>query len=732
MGIITRQQRCAGLPAALQPAWAALPLAVASVTCLLLAPEAAAQQGSRSASDLPIEEIVVTGNNVYRDRTEDINPTLAYGLDFFQRFEPSTVGEMLKRTPGVVFTSDVLEYDAVQLRGLDAAYTEVLINGRPVPGQGADRTFFVDRIPSELVERVEIIRSPSADMSSQGVAGSLNIILKDGAQLEGLTTRLGTTYYDQDDRFRNTGSVAYADAGDSYDFWVGANVQERRNPKQKLEAYFDDEALEGFAYEDDTRDGTDSSVNGSLGLQLPAGNLRLNGYYVYTDRSEEEYVREYEGGVVDVDAADLIAIATQKEAIDQTSWGLDGIYTLPLGEGELALSAAMSHFDEDTKNFETEEAFEGGISQGIEEGEEALDIKDNNYAAEASYTYPLWDGGELKTGLSYSLNEREGLQAGFFDVDADIEETRWAPYAKLTVDITAALTVEGGVRYDIYERDVDNEDGAASQDGEEVLPSLSLRWELTEATRVTASVARTLRRPEFDLVTPFEEDETPDDDDATIGNPALDSELAWGYDLGLEHRIANRGIVGINVFYRDIEDVIEITDTGLPYDGGDGSIFTPQNIGDGTASGVELDISTPLDFIGLDNTGFYANYAWLDSEIEDPFTGEDRAFRNQPDYVYNISLTQDIPGFGGAGISYQQRGDSLATEFEEYVVTEYDGNLELFVEWNITDNSVLRLTGTNLLDQEKIEYIRDYGEPISEIQYEESTPTYSLVWRAAF
>ncbi|WP_187275718.1 TonB-dependent receptor plug domain-containing protein [Parahaliea aestuarii] len=705
---------------------------VASVAFLLLSPEVLAQGSSGSESSLPIEEIVVTGNNVYRDRTEDINPTLAYGLDFFQRFEPSTVGEMLKRTPGVVFTSDVLEYDAVQLRGLDAAYTEVLINGRPVPGQGADRTFFVDRIPSELVERVEIIRSPSADMSSQGVAGSLNIILKDGAQLEGLTTRIGTTYYEQDDRFRNTGSVAYADAGDTYDFWLGANVQERRNPKQKLEEYFDDGSLEGFAYEDDTRDGTDTSLNGSLGLQLPAGNLRFNGYYVYTDRSEEEFVREYEGETVDVNAADLVAIARQKESIDQTSWGLDGIYTLPLGEGEMALSGAVSHFDEDTQNFETEEEFEDGMSQGVEEGEETLDIEDSSYAAEASYTYPVWEGGELKAGLSYSLNEREGLQAGFFDVEADIEETRWAPYAKLTQDLGDALTVEGGLRYDMYERDVDNEDGSASQDGNELLPSLSLRWDMTQATRITASVARTLRRPEFDLVAPFEEDETPDDEDATFGNPELDSELAWGYDLGLEHRIANRGIIGINLFYRDIEDVIEITDTGLPYDDGDGTIFTPQNIGDGTASGVELDISTPLDFIGLDNTGFYANYAWLDSEIEDPFTGEDRAFRNQPDYVYNISLTQDFPGFGGAGISYQQRGDSLETEFQEYVVTGYDGNLELFVEWNITENSVLRLTGTNLLDQEKVEHIRDYGDPISEIQYEESTPTYSLVWRAAF
>ena len=51
-------------------------------------------------------------------------------------------------------------------------------------GQG-DRSFFVDRIPAELVERIEIIRSPRADQPSDGMAGSLNVVLKEGATLTG-------------------------------------------------------------------------------------------------------------------------------------------------------------------------------------------------------------------------------------------------------------------------------------------------------------------------------------------------------------------------------------------------------------------------------------------------------------------------------------------------------------------------------------------------------------------
>src|SRR3546814_8252959 len=78
---------------------------------------------------------------------------------------------MLKRVPGATFTSDVLEYDGVQMRGLPSGFTQVLINGRRAPGGEADRSFFVDRLPAELVERIEIVRAPRADQPSEGVAG---------------------------------------------------------------------------------------------------------------------------------------------------------------------------------------------------------------------------------------------------------------------------------------------------------------------------------------------------------------------------------------------------------------------------------------------------------------------------------------------------------------------------------------------------------------------------------
>src|SRR3546814_9808177 len=69
---------------------------------------------------------------------------------------PNTVGDMVKRLPGAAFVgSDIMEYDGVQLRGLGGGYTQVLINGKKVPGAGDDRSFWVDRIPAEMVRSEE-------------------------------------------------------------------------------------------------------------------------------------------------------------------------------------------------------------------------------------------------------------------------------------------------------------------------------------------------------------------------------------------------------------------------------------------------------------------------------------------------------------------------------------------------------------------------------------------------
>ena len=85
------------------------------------AQQAAPAQGGGQVTDL--KGLVVTGQILYRDRAETVAPELVYDREFFQKFEPVSVGDQLRRVPGVAFTSDIGESDSPQMRGLGLGYT---------------------------------------------------------------------------------------------------------------------------------------------------------------------------------------------------------------------------------------------------------------------------------------------------------------------------------------------------------------------------------------------------------------------------------------------------------------------------------------------------------------------------------------------------------------------------------------------------------------------------------
>ena len=88
------------------------------------------------------DELIVYGTVVTRNRSDTVAP-VSPTTEYFQRFEPISAGDALKRVPGVSFSGDVLEYDRLQLRGLPAIYAQVQINGQLQRGGGSDSVFAV-------------------------------------------------------------------------------------------------------------------------------------------------------------------------------------------------------------------------------------------------------------------------------------------------------------------------------------------------------------------------------------------------------------------------------------------------------------------------------------------------------------------------------------------------------------------------------------------------------------
>lgn len=755
----------------------------------LVAPAALAQatapDGSADAAGEPrqLDSVVVQGEITYRNRTTDTAPVLSYDLEYFQRFEPNTVGDMVKRLPGAAFVgSDIMEFDGVQLRGMGGGYTQVLINGKKVPGAGDDRSFWVDRIPAEMVDRIEILRSNSANRSGDAIAGAINIILRDAYEFDGGYLRVGVNRAHDGEVNPTFGAVASGEALGGR-ILAGINVQDRYRAKFKRSDRFTDPSMEELvSWEDQTevKDGRDYSGNLSWTADVgDTGRLSVDGFYVKTDRdvTEVSFEEEYDDGEV------ITSNVPGLGKVNQKNWGLGAEYQFDMAGGRTTLSVDHARFEDDSIESEEAHAYVDGEWDESEAEAEALDAKDAETSFTVAHKRPL-GASDMEFGLDYRAKKRD-LTYSFYEGAADneghplvyaldsvvasvIEEKRLDPYLMFS-GTHGMLSWETGLRLETTRSDIryseDGEvEGAASKDYNELLPSLHLKWALTDADRLSLSLAGSIKRPDFNELVPALLDGEFGDNDY-IGNPQLDAETANGLDFGYERRLGKRGVVGINLFYRDVRNLIELVNTGEPSeeardawddmveDGDYASVedamaaepaeswlFTSANVGDGKVYGVEFDLSTPLSAFGMDSTGVFLNYAYVKSDVED-FMGK-RRFNNQARSAFNVGFIQDLPSLAASfGVTYRKQGDAYERIVGEEVTIRYGEDLEAFVEKRFGNSLSLRLSAANLLDASKDEFFHKFdtlGDQLArdhkeyELETEEAGPAWQLVMRWAF
>lgn len=145
-----------------------------------------------------LEGVTVSANRVTHTDLSMINSikkaeVVVSGISSQQisKSQDKDAAEVVKRIPGVTVTGE----NYIRIRGLGERYNFVQLNDAPAPSMEADvRSFSFDIVPSSLIDRILIFKSPSADLPGDFSGGVVKIFTKSIPEESFLEVNYGTGY----------------------------------------------------------------------------------------------------------------------------------------------------------------------------------------------------------------------------------------------------------------------------------------------------------------------------------------------------------------------------------------------------------------------------------------------------------------------------------------------------------------------------------------------------------
>jgi TonB-dependent receptor len=319
-------------------------------------------------------------------------------------------------------------------------------------------------------------------------------------------------------------------------------------------------------------------------------------------------------------------------------------------------------------------------------------------------------------------------------------------YVKTTQSSTGLATVGTALVSTTVEREYND-----------TLPSLNLVAEITPDFLVRFGAAKVMSRPGLGSLTPgVTVSVSGGARTVSGGNPNLDPIRAKTADLGFEWYFQEGAMLGLALFYKDIETFVQTTRTVAPYSSsglpvslldGTGAAATddfvfsvPLNTPGGDLKGAELNYTQPFSFLPgkWANLGAQLNYTYVDSQIQ---------------YVTSTgiaSLNTDLTGLSknsyngtlfyegtkiSARVSYTHRDGYLtqvpATEtgFDVHGMRA-SNTVDAKLTYMVDDKLDISIEGSNLTNQPYYEWVgSDVQLPLT---YSETGRQYSIGVRYKF
>ncbi len=181
-----------------------------------------------------------------------------------------------------------------------------------------------------------------------------------------------------------------------------------------------------------------------------------------------------------------------------------------------------------------------------------------------------------------------------------------------------------------------------------VLPAFHVKYSMTPETNFRFAVTRSLARPNYYDLVPYEA-RNDVDNTVALGNADLKPTTSWNVDLLVERYFKSVGVVSGGVFYKNLTDYIYVFTYDQPINNVIYHYTQPLNGESATIKGLEVALQNRLTFLPrpFDGLGIYANYTFADSSASFPQHSGDSTLPGQSRHVGNVAVSYEKGGFMG-------------------------------------------------------------------------------------
>ena len=676
--------------------------------------------------------------NGRRDATEQRRLSTAAKIiitrEDIEQFGDTSLADVIKRLPSVTVAGRPGRGGQIRMRGMGNGYTQILIDGdRMPPG------FSIDQLSPDQIERIEILRAPTAETGARAIAGTINIILREPLRQRGDDLRLGLSSergglqpnasWTRNDVLGETGTynlnAAVTRVDQHTDTRSDSTTTDVASGTTLLQQHRE-------SHQHETRNAL--HLNGRLQWQSgPAGggdqfslqpfvNLSQGHTQTLGTLTQPAGVSPYDDLQSDSHSRSVmarLALAGRKRLGDAT---------------RLELRGYVGRFQSSSDSLLTETS-SGLAGPVLVQGSNAV-IHDRSWNLTGKLSHTLLDRHSLVAGLEGEGVQRSetGLQSAeasnarstgaptAVDVDGDLQAStrRLAAYVQDEWEPSAAVSAYAGLRWEtIRTRSAAAATLAApvANTGTVLTPLAHAVWRFNAPARdqLRFSLTRSYRPPtlgnltslpRFNTTNPVPGANTAITPDRA-GNAGLRPELARGLDVALEHYLAGGGVLSASVFSRHINDLIRSVTAleSVPWANVPRWVNRPQNIGDANTQGVELDAKFRLDEV-MDEAPpltLRGNLGLYRSQVSG-IPGPNNRIDSQPHLSFNGGgdyRLKSLPLMLGANLSLVP-GYTVQQTLLQSQTIDTTRVLDAFVLWTVNPTLKLRLSLSNIVPKDYI------------------------------